>query len=52
MLVTSQDGRIGIVTDTDFIEKVILNRLGFDEPIKTITSWVVKKDQQINQNLK
>lgn len=42
MLVTSQDGRIGIVTDTDFIEKVILNRLGFDEPIKTITSWGVR----------
>lgn len=42
VLVTSKDGKIGIATDTDFIEKVVLNRLSFDEPIKTITTWGIK----------
>lgn len=39
ILVNGSDGKIGIVTDTDFREKIVLNRLSFDEPIKTITSW-------------
>lgn len=34
--------KIGIATDTDFREKVILNRLNFDASLNTITSYGVK----------
>ena len=39
MIVNRNDGTLGVVTDTDFREKVILQRLSFDDPIGTITSW-------------
>lgn len=34
--------KIGIATDTDFREKVILNRLDFDQPIDLITSYAIR----------
>ena len=34
--------KIGIATDTDFREKVILNRLNFDEPIDAITTYGIR----------
>jgi len=36
----------GIVTDTDFRDKIILNRMDFDEPIKNITSFGLKTIHQ------
>ena len=39
LIVNRNDGVLGVVTDTDFREKVILQRLSFDAPIGTITSW-------------
>ncbi len=33
---------LGIVTDTDFRDKVILNRMNFDEPISKIASFGIK----------
>lgn len=34
-----KDSLYGIATDTDFREKVILNRLSFDEPVDLITTY-------------
>ncbi len=42
LLVKGVDGKMGIVTDTDFREKIVLNRLDFDAPISQITSWGLK----------
>lgn len=41
-VLVQKEGKIGIATDTDFREKVILNRLSFDEPLDQITSYGVK----------
>jgi CBS domain-containing protein len=42
LLVRSGDDQLGIVTDTDFREKIILNRLSFDEPISAIATYGLK----------
>lgn len=42
LLVKNKDGEFGIVTDTDFREKIILNRMSFDEPISKIASFGLK----------
>ncbi len=47
IIVKGADGKLGIVTDTDFREKIILNRIDFDSPISIITSWGLKT---VNQN--
>lgn len=47
VIVRRQTGEMGIVTDTDFREKIILNRIDFDSPISFITSWGLKT---VNQN--
>ncbi len=39
ILVKANDGKMGIVTDTDFREKIVLNRVDFDAPISVITTW-------------
>ena len=38
-ILVKQGSDYGIATDTDFREKVILNRLSFDDPVKSITSF-------------
>ncbi|MDD2699024.1 MAG: putative nucleotidyltransferase substrate binding domain-containing protein [Arcobacteraceae bacterium] len=47
ILVKTNDGKMGIVTDTDFREKIVLNRIDFDAPISKIATWGLKT---INQN--
>ncbi|NLO18226.1 MAG: cyclic nucleotide-binding domain-containing protein [Arcobacter butzleri] len=42
ILVKNSNGEFGIATDTDFREKVILNRLNFDDSIKNITTFGLK----------
>jgi len=42
LLVKDENGELGIVTDTDFREKIILNRMSFDEPIATIATFGLK----------
>jgi len=46
-ILVKDENEYGIVTDTDFREKVILNRLSFDDPIKLITSF---KLRYVNDN--
>ncbi len=41
LLVQGKD-ELGIVTDTDFREKIILNRMSFDEPISKIATFGIK----------
>jgi CBS domain-containing protein len=47
ILIKATNGKMGIVTDTDFREKIVLNRIDFDAPISLITSWGLKL---VNQN--
>ena len=42
LLVKGKDEQLGIVTDTDFREKIILNRMSFDEPISKIATFGLK----------
>ena len=42
LLIRGKDD-MGIVTDTDFREKIILNRMSFDEPISKITTFGLKE---------
>ena len=42
LIVKNKDNELGIVTDTDFREKIILNRMCFDEPISTIATYGIK----------
>ncbi|MEW6550892.1 MAG: putative nucleotidyltransferase substrate binding domain-containing protein [Campylobacterota bacterium] len=42
ILVKSLEGEYGIATDTDFREKVILNRLSFDDKVKQISTYGLK----------
>jgi CBS domain-containing protein len=42
LLVKNEQNELGIVTDTDFREKIILNRMSFDEPISTIATFGLK----------
>ncbi len=39
LLIKDEEGNLGIVTDTDFKEKIILNRMSFDEPISKIATF-------------
>jgi len=39
ILVERADGEIGIVTDSDFVKKAILNRIDLDTPISEITTY-------------
>jgi CBS domain-containing protein len=39
MLVERDDGKIGIVTDSDFVKKAIYNRIDLDSPISTIATY-------------
>ena len=39
LLIKDIDNKLAIVTDTDFREKVILNRIDFDEPISKIATY-------------
>lgn len=41
LLVQGKD-ELGIVTDTDFREKIVLNRMSFDEPISTLATFGIK----------
>ena len=41
-LIVKDGESYGIVTDTDFREKIVLNRMSFDEPIKTIATFGLK----------
>jgi CBS domain-containing protein len=41
LLVQGKD-ELGIVTDTDFREKIVLNRMSFDEPISKIATFGIK----------
>ncbi len=41
LLVQGKD-ELGIVTDTDFREKIVLNRMGFDEPISKLATFGIK----------
>ena len=45
-LIIQGDDDFGIVTDTDFREKIILNRMSFDEPIKNIATFGLKTIQE------
>ncbi len=42
-LLVQGKNEMGIVTDTDFREKIILNRMSFDEPISKITTFGLKE---------
>jgi len=42
-LLVQGKNEMGIVTDTDFREKIILNRMSFDEPISTIATFGLKE---------
>jgi len=42
LIVKNDQGELGIVTDTDFREKIILNRMSFDEPISKIATFGLK----------
>lgn len=42
ILVQKADGEIGIVTDSSFVKKVLLNRMDLDTPIGQITSYGLK----------
>ena len=42
LLVKNENGDLGIVTDTDFREKIILNRMSFDESISKIATYELK----------
>jgi CBS domain-containing protein len=42
LLVKNTQGDLGIVTDTDFREKIILNRLSFDDKISKIATYGLK----------
>ena len=46
LLVKDSDNNLGIVTDTDFREKIVLNRMSFDEPIHKITTFGLKYVQE------
>ncbi|MBI3873426.1 MAG: cyclic nucleotide-binding domain-containing protein, partial [Arcobacter sp.] len=46
ILVKANDGKIGIVTDTDFREKIVLNRIDFDAPIGVIATWGLRTVSQ------
>jgi len=41
LLVKGKD-ELGIVTDTDFREKIVLNRMNFDEPISKLATFGIK----------
>lgn len=41
-LLVQGKNELGIVTDTDFREKIVLNRMDFDEPIKKIATFGIK----------
>ncbi len=41
LLVQGKD-ELGIVTDTDFKEKIVLNRMSFDEPISKLATFGIK----------
>ena len=41
LLVQGKD-ELGIVTDTDFREKIVLNRMSFDEPISKLATFGIK----------
>jgi len=41
LLVKGKD-ELGIVTDTDFREKIVLNRMSFDEPISKLATFGIK----------
>jgi len=41
LLVQGKD-QLGIVTDTDFREKIVLNRMSFDEPISKLATYGIK----------
>jgi len=41
LLIQSKD-ELGIVTDTDFREKIVLNRMSFDEPISKLATFGLK----------
>lgn len=42
LLVKNEKGELGIVTDTDFREKIILNRMSFDSQIAQIATFGLK----------
>jgi CBS domain-containing protein len=44
-IVQSKDG-FGIVTDTDFRDKMVLNRISYDAPVKEISTFGLKTIQQ------
>lgn len=46
ILVKGNDGKMGIVTDTDFREKIVLNRIDFDAPISVIATWGLRTVSQ------
>lgn len=46
LLVKTDDGKMGIVTDTDFREKIVLNRIDFDAPISVIATWGLRTISQ------
>ena len=41
LLVQGED-ELGIVTDTDFREKIVLNRMSFDEPVSKLATFGIK----------
>jgi len=41
-LLVQGKNELGIVTDTDFREKIVLNRMSFDEPISKLTTFGIK----------
>lgn len=46
-ILVKDENEFGIATDTDFREKVILNRLSFDDPVKSISSFGLR---YVNEN--